>query len=151
MYNIIKIMDLTNKNDILLLKKEISKTQNNIYFETRKIENYTKIEYRIRRSLSSLATIPDIKPYKKYIDNANKNSLSTHFYNLSKNTILVIPIRPYANIYQFAIHSSNIEWLGLFRKILKNLKKGQFISTHGHGVNYLHVRIENYPKYYKIF
>jgi len=144
-------MDLTNKNDILQLKKEISKKQNNIYFETKKIENFKKIEYRIRRSLSNLATIPDIKPYKKYIDNANKNSLSTHFYNLSKNTILVIPIKPYANMYQFAIHSSDIEWLGLFRKILKNLKKGQFISTHGHGVNYLHVRIENYPKYYKIF
>ena len=150
MYNIIKIMDLTNKNDILLLKKEISKTQNNIYFETRIIENFKNIEYIIRRS-SSLATIPDIRPYKKYIENANKNSLSTHFYNLSKDTILVIPIKPYANIYQFAIHSSNVEWLALFRKILKNLKKGQFISTHGHGVNYLHVRIENYPKYYKIF
>jgi len=33
-------------------------------------------------------------------------------------------------------------------KLLKNNNKNFWVSTHGFGVNYLHVRICNYPKYY---
>ena len=64
---------------------------------------------------------------------------------------MVIPIKPYANIYQFAKESSDREWLALFNRVVKNLKSGyKYISTHGHAVPWLHVRIEKYPKYYNI-
>ena len=104
---------------------------------------------RIRKS-SRLPSFPDKRPYKNYLDDTSK-SLSTQFLNLSKDAILVIPSKPYANIYQFATRSSDREWLALFRRVVKNVKKGQFISTHGHGVSYLHVRLEDNPKYYEEF
>ena len=117
-------LNLTSEKGILSLKKEISAKNNNIYFETRKIKNLSKVEYRIRKS-SPLSETPDLEPYKKYIE-AAKRSLSTQFKNLSKDTILVIPIKPYANIYQFSKYSSNREWLALFRRVIKNFKKGQY-------------------------
>ena len=145
----IKILNLTNKKGILDFKKEIASKQNNIYFEARKLDKLNKIEYRIRKS-PRLPSVPDSRPYKNYLDK-NFRSLSTQFLNLSKDAILVIPNKPYANIYQFAIRSSDREWLALFRRVAKNVKKGQYISTHGHGVSYLHVRLESNPKYYKAF
>ena len=144
-----KYLNLKSKESILKLKKKISKTTNNIYFETRKIENLEKIEYRIRKSYP-LSEIPDTKPYEEYLMKAGK-SLSTQFKNLSGDTILVIPTKHYSNIYQFAKNSTDKEFLALFRRVVKNFKKGDYISTHGHGVSYLHIRIETYPKYYTPF
>ena len=77
--------------------------------------------------------------------------ISTDFKNLSGDTVLVIPVKPYSNIYQFAKNGSEREWLALFRRVVKNFKKGQYISTHGHGVSWLHIRIEDYPKYFTPF
>tara|TARA_B100001113_G_scaffold316643_1_gene283561 strand:+ start:754 stop:1305 length:552 start_codon:yes stop_codon:yes gene_type:complete len=145
----IKTLNLRSKEGILDLKREIASKQNNIYFETRKVENLNEIQYRIRKS-SRLPSVPDKGPYKNYLDDTSK-SLSTQFLNLSRDALLVIPSKPYANIYQFATRSSDREWLALFRRVVKNVKKGQFISTHGHGVSYLHVRLEDNPKYYEEF
>ena len=79
-------MNFESEKELLKLKREIVSKGNNIYFETRKIKNLSKVEYRIRKS-SPLSETPDLEPYKKYIE-AAKRSLSTQFKNLSKDTIL---------------------------------------------------------------
>jgi wobble nucleotide-excising tRNase len=143
------MINLKSKEELLKLKNEISKLNNNIYFETYIIDDITRVKYRIRESYS-LPSIADDIPYKKYITK-NKNSLSTEFLSLDKKTKLIIPIKPYATIYQFALNGSDKEWLALFNRVVKNFKKDdKYISTHGHGVSWLHVRIEKIPKYYTI-
>ena len=61
--------------------------------------------------------------------------------------MLVIPIKPYVTIYDFAKRATDREWLALFRRTRKLTLKGDTISTHGLGVSWLHVRIENPPEY----
>ena len=143
------IKNFKSKEDLLKLKKEISKYDDNIYFESYKILDLKIVKYRIRKT-GGIPRIPNDRAYKKYIEE-NKNKLSTEFLSLGGDTTLVIPIKPYANIYQFAKGSSDKEWLALFNKVVKNFNPDDFyISTHGHAVSWLHVRIENRPKYYTI-
>lgn len=145
------MMNFKSKKDLLKLKKEISKYNDDIYFESYQIDDITKVKYRIRKT-RNIPKIANDRAYKKYLEK-NKRCLSTEFTSLSKGTILVIPIKPYANIYQFAKQSSQREWLALFNRIVKNFshyKTCKYISTHGHAVPWLHVRLEEYPKYYTI-
>lgn len=142
-------LNFKDKKDILRLKKEISKLDNNIYFQTYPIHDLEKVKYLLTKSNTLPKTIDPI-PYQKYV-RRDKNKLSTVFPNLSGDVKLVIPIKPYPTIYSFAKKSTEREWLALFNNVVKNFKKeDKFISTHGHGVSWLHVRIERYPKYYKL-
>lgn len=142
-------INFKSKTDLLKLKQEISKYDDDIYFETYKILDLKDAKYRIRKT-KNIPRIANDENYKKYIT-LNKNKLSTCFLSLNKDTKLVIPIKPYANIYQFAIRSEEREWLALFNKVVKNFDKNDhYISTHGHAVPWLHVRIEKHPKYYNI-
>ena len=139
-----------DKSNLLKLKNKFKKLDSqNYYFQSNLIKNKNNIEYRIAKSFWPIPNTPDSIPYQKYI-NKNKNSLSTSFYNLNKDTLLIIPIKPYANIVDFAKRGTEREWLALWRKVKKctNNLKDYYISTHGHGVSWLHVRIEKIPKYY---
>ena len=86
----------------------------------------------------------------------NKNVLS--FYNLSKTSKLVIPYpkkgKKFTTLKQFMDNASlkqqKLFWKKVVSSIKSMLKKYDkvWISTHGTGVPYLHVRIDTYPKYY---
>lgn len=138
------------KNNLLHLKKIIKNKKNeNIYFQTSEINNQKDIKFRITNSFYPLDKPIDLITYKPYLDKTPR-ALSVCFMNLNKDTLLVIPGKPYRNIYDFAVNSTDREWLALWRKvkyITKNLHS-YFISTHGHGVSYLHIRIELFPKHY---
>lgn len=93
--------------------------------------------------------------------NTNSNNVFT-FPNLSKKSILVSPcynhnynINIYNNIGTF-MRSSNLEqqfllFSTVFAQLLTQLKKNinnfLWLSTHGKGVAWLHVRIDDNPKY----
>ena len=93
--------------------------------------------------------------------NTNSNNIYT-FPNLSKKSILVSPcynhnynINIYNNIGTF-MRSSNLEqqfllFSTVFAELLTQLKKNKnnflWLSTHGKGVAWLHVRIDDNPKY----
>tara|TARA_Y100000389_G_scaffold171933_1_gene179941 strand:+ start:3606 stop:4172 length:567 start_codon:yes stop_codon:yes gene_type:complete len=115
-------------------------------------EHRGKLE--IVKTKRKLAINVDEKPYEEYIKMAKKQNLKyTQFYNRSGDTLLFIPIaKASPNITHFAKNTNKEEWLGLWKVVKqhlnKNKKKKLFISTHGHGVDYLHVRLEEHPKYY---
>ena len=79
--------------------------------------------------------------------------------NLPKDTILVIPKprqnKNFANIYNFMKNASNIQqkelWILVAKEAREMLKKFDniWISSQGLGINYLHVRICSFPKYYE--
>ena len=99
-----------------------------------------------------------IKGYSKL----NKDQL-INLCNITKNesktqtnikSLLVIPLEQFVNIIDFTKNSNETQWLLLWKNVLfasnKMLLQNKYvhISTHGHGVNWLHVRIEKIPKYY---
>ena len=81
----------------------------------------------------------------------------TQFYNLSGDTLLIIPMptnENYATIKDFIDNSPMIQQINFWKAVAHNIEemlkfnKKIFISTHGLGVSYFHLRICTKPKYY---
>ena len=100
----------------------------------------------------------DNSPFKKEIMKS-KNKNVTSFFNLSKDAYLIIPIprknKIFTTLKDFMDNASKTQQKALWKrvalsiiKMLKNHKK-VWISTHGTGVPYLHIRIDVKPKYYQ--
>tara|TARA_B100000035_G_C20613248_1_gene384918 strand:- start:40 stop:543 length:504 start_codon:yes stop_codon:yes gene_type:complete len=94
------------------------------------------------------------------IEKAEKNGKqhATSFPNLSGDTILVVPMpknrKSYATLKDFTDNAPKKQQQELWKLVAKEAKKQSkklgkvWISTHGLGVPYLHVRISGKPKYY---
>jgi hypothetical protein len=99
----------------------------------------------------------DYSAFSQHI-NKSKSKHVINFMNLSRDTILVVPMpkktKNFSNIKEFIDNSSLAQqkalWKCVARMSRKLLKKNKYIwiSTHGFGVPYLHVRISAAPKYY---
>ena len=80
------------------------------------------------------------------------------FSNLSNDTMLVCPVpiksKNYSSIYSFNKNASDTQKKAFWKKvaqiaIIEQNKHGiVWISTHGYGVPWFHVRISRKPKYY---
>lgn len=103
--------------------------------------------------------------YGNFIQYINKaitnNHYVTSFFNLSKDTLLIVPTphkaKNYTTIKDFIDNAPKkqqiIFWKYVARKIIKlssnmNPTDKLYISTHGLGVSYFHLRISFSPKYY---
>lgn len=100
----------------------------------------------------------NIIPFQKYIDNKKDERYAISFPNLSGDTILIIPVprvrKNFSNLFYFMKNASNKQQKELWKLVVKEahqlLKTNEniWISTHGLGVNYLHIRVSITPKYY---
>lgn len=92
------------------------------------------------------------KPFMEYIEKAKKRGKKfAKFYNQDKSTYMIVPVQESPNITHFAKKSSEADWLDLWKLVKEKITKSKnklYVSTHGHGVSQLHVRIESHPKYY---
>ena len=97
----------------------------------------------------NLSNIPNYLPFENHINKCKGNA--TSFKNLSEDCTLIIPCNiqeNYSTIKNFANHASSKEFNDLWNEVSKHLTQGAaWVSIHGHGVNWLHVRICNKPKY----
>ena len=101
----------------------------------------------------------DLKPFSEHFNKNKDEKYAISFPNLSGDTMLVVPIprksKRFTNMFYFMNSASEIQKRELWKKVAiearKFLKNNEniWISTHGLGVNYLHVRICNTPKYYE--
>lgn len=93
--------------------------------------------------------------YKKYF---KKNEDIAVFPNLTGDTTLIVPkMLPnvnknvYLNISTFTrfapINQQILLWKNVFKEI-KKCKHKCFLNTHGLGIGWLHIRIDEKPKYY---
>jgi hypothetical protein len=135
-----------SKESLLDLKKKISNKKYTIYLETTSIEDKSNVKYQLRKSYYLREELE--YDFDEYIQGNTKN-LSVSFLSLNGKTCLVIPTKGYLNINDFAKKATDREWLALFRKTGKLVKKGDHLSTHGHGVSWLHMRIEKIPEHYE--
>lgn len=105
----------------------------------------------------------DYSPFETYISEARASVkkggvFATSFLNKSGNSILVIPLpvigKNYATIKDFidnAPETQQSEFWKLVAREIKQVVKSHgkiWISTHGIGVSYFHLRIDLEPKYY---
>lgn len=99
----------------------------------------------------------DFSPFEEYINSSNdKNVIS--FPNISGDTFLIVPMprkgKNFASLKDFIDNASETQQLKFWQEVVKVAKiklqdwKRVWISTHGLGVSYLHVRISKNPKYY---
>lgn len=96
-------------------------------------------------------------PFIKQINNSD-NKYATSFFNKSKDCLLIIPIprknKNFMTIKDFIDNASRNQqsefWKLTYNKIMLLLKKHDklYISTHGLGVHYFHLRISLLPKYF---
>jgi len=156
-------LDLRSKKSVLSLRKKINSSQpadclnwenckSWTYFVSEPINNISKIKFRLIRKPFKINKTPS-KKYDKYIKDPSYCGMSTMFSSTSNKDIgLAIPCRPYVNLNDFAFNASDQEWISLWYGAVKQgssrMKKPFYISTHGHGVNWLHVRLENKLKYF---
>ena len=97
-----------------------------------------------------------LNPPSSLLKKKNDNVISTT--NISGDTILVIPKpkeKKFTNLYLFMKNASEIQQKKVWKKVVKEARKllknndNIWISTHGLGINYLHIRISTKPKYYE--
>jgi hypothetical protein len=83
--------------------------------------------------------------------NCNKNVIS--FPSLTKNVDLVVPCKrshstEYTSLATFSRSAPIKQQVAFWKKVAQNIKNGDWVSTSGLGVSWLHVRITSRPKYY---
>jgi hypothetical protein len=145
-------LNLTSTKSINDLRKIILSTQPDdclswddckswLYFISKKIDNIKNIQFSLKREKYTIDKIPSNK-FNSYIKKSKGDSVS--FYSPS-GTLLVIPRKGYINLMDFTFNASPREWVNLWKKVAKEtkkIKKPFYISTHGHSVNWLHIRLE---------
>ena len=105
-----------------------------------------------------LCTPQNYSAFKEKLSKVAPGASCVSFPNLSGDTVLVVPTprrgKAYTTLREFMAHAPAEQqrelWKEVARQARKALKKHAclWISTHGLGVAYLHVRICTHPKYY---
>ena len=132
--------------------------KNLFIWRTSKLDKKLQNEYQeefVEHKL--LPTIQNYLPFNSHILKSNNKNV-IDFKNLSGDTHLVIPMprkkKNYANFKYFLDNASKrqqkIFWKHTTKIIKQNLETHDilWISTHGFGVPYFHLRISIKPKYY---
>lgn len=97
-----------------------------------------------------------------FADHLSDDKGATHFYNLRKDGVLICPntcngsADPYQSLASFTKNAPMDQQHKLWKKVAEQAKKAveekgdkpTWLSTHGLGVNWLHVRLDSTPKYY---
>lgn len=125
-----------------VIDKNMENTYNEIFIENQNLDDL----------------VQDYSSFSEYIDKS-KNKYVTLFSNLSNSSILIIPIpkknKDFTTIKDFIDNSSNYQQKIFWKKVSNEIKKilktenKIYISTHGLGVPYFHLRLDKIPKYYK--
>jgi hypothetical protein len=113
-----------------------------------------KEKYKINKDLPKQQSH---KAFNEHIKKS-KNKYVTSFPNLNGDTILVVPIprsgKNYATLKDFVDNAPKIQQKEFWKKVSKVAEKQMnkfgsvWVSAHGLGVPYLHIRVCSMPKYY---
>jgi len=132
--------------------------KNRFIWRTSVLNKGKKLDYKQEFiNANSLSGVQNYLPFSEYIKKS-KNKYATAFTNLSGDTILIIPMprkdKNFASIKDFIDNASLKQQQKLWQMVSKcaihalSKYKQIYISTHGYGVAYLHIRICYRPKYY---
>lgn len=130
------------------------------FYETSKCDKYMHNEYRVSYIPSEeLDAIVD-EDYTSFIDELCKSrgEYTTSFFNKSGDTLLVVPMprlhRRFTTIKDFIDNASEKHQIDFWKRVAAEIENmltihdEVYVSTHGLGVSYFHLRICTIPKYY---
>lgn len=119
-----------------------------------------KMDSEFKQSFRTNDKLPQTQNKKDFQEQINNspNKYDVVFPNLSRDTILVVPMpmrgKNYATLRDFIDNAPIIQQQEFWKKVAETAQmfmqdKGKvWISAHGLGVAYTHVRISSSPKYY---
>ena len=130
---------------------------NPFFFETYKCDKDLQNKYNEKFIQSSkLVFKQDYTAFTKHITKST-NKYAVSFYNLSKDALLVIPMprknKDFSTIKGFIDNATLIQQRHFWQLVAATIKKALkthdevYVSTHGLGVPYFHLRIDFAPKY----
>lgn len=141
--------------------KNLPRITSSVFWETSRMHNGGSSEFKQKTTPAStqlpMSTRADSSAFAQHV---RGKKAAVAFQNLGNTATLVAPPhRPgsknnFSHIATFYKHASPGEIKDLWRTVAKvverKMKKGEsvYVSTHGTGVPWLHVRIESTPKYY---
>ena len=148
---------LTNWEKGITLKYP-KKVKGKFLWNTSVLKNDGKVKFKQTfRTNNNLPQLQNNNDFQEYIKNS-QNKYVVSFPNLSKDTMLVIPMpiigKNYVTLKYFIDNAPKIQQQEFWKKVAEVAKnfmneKGKvWISVHGLGVHYTHVRISTSPKYY---
>jgi hypothetical protein len=129
------------------------------FYETTKCTLVGDYEEKFIESkrLSSETKRQTYKSFQRYIEES-PNDYVTLFYNLSGDTLLIIPIPrkdlSFTTIKDFIDNADEDQQIAFWKFVGCAIEKyvhdngHAYVSTHGLGVPYFHLRISKIPKYY---
>jgi hypothetical protein len=126
------------------------------YFEISPLHKNQTSSFRYKIIPTSFINEADPSKFKIYIEDSTENIVT--FYNLKKDSLLIVPrdtSKNYAHFQAFLNNASIAEVRSFFRawaeaaEILLEKVDVVWLSTHGNAVPWLHGRIDTWPKYYK--
>jgi hypothetical protein len=137
-----------------------SQIKSRFFYETyvcdKNMENTYNEVFIENKNLKDL--IQDYSSFSIYIDKS-KNKYVTLFSNLSNSSILIIPMpkrnKDFTTIKDFIDNSSHYQQKIFWKKVSNEIKKilktedKIYVSTHGLGIPYFHLRLDKVPKYYE--
>ena len=137
--------------------KEIT---NRFFFETyvcdKKMNNKYKDIFIENNKLKIIKQ--NYSSFNNYIMGSNNNYVTT-FNNLSGDSLLVIPIpkknKDFTTMKDFCDNASIAQQKQFWKKVafeieyLLKSNENIYVSTHGLGEHYFHLRLDKRPKYYK--
>ena len=129
------------------------------FFETFPCDKYLQNKYEEKFIPSPRLNFrQDFSAFSKQIGSAS-NTKAIAFPNLSKDAILVIPMpRPnkdFSSIKGFIDHADLTQQRYFWKLVASSIKRALkthdqvYVSTHGLGVPYFHLRIDFVPKYFQ--
>jgi hypothetical protein len=134
------------------------KVKGKFQWNTSVLKNNGNVEFKqVFRTNDKLPSTQNKKDFQEQI-NKSHNKYVVSFPNLSKDTMLVVPIpirgKNYATLRDFIDNAPEIQQQEFWKKVAEiatkfmDEKEKVWISVHGLGVGYTHVRISTSPKYY---
>jgi len=104
-----------------------------------------------------LGQLPDMQAFAKYFRTHAENDVAV-FPNVGKDAVLIVPcplgnVNAYGHLAAFVRtapeHQRHSLWQRVGEEMCRRLSRNPiWLSTAGAGVSWLHVRIDDYPKYY---
>ena len=127
-------------------------------WNTSVLQDNGNVEYKEKfRINNNLLKIQNFDAFNDYIIKS-KNKYVVAFPNLNSDTMLVIPMprknKNYVTLKDFIDNSSALQQKFFWKKVVQVAKQFMkkheniWISVHGLGVPYTHIRISCMPKYY---
>ncbi len=152
------VLNYWKKGEFHTYPKRYEGTKNKFLWNTSVLKNngntIFKEKYKINKELP---VRQNYKAFKEHIQKS-KHKYVTSFPNLNGDTILVVPMpragKSYATFKDFVDNAPKIQQQEFWKKVStiaeNQMKKfgSIWVSAHGLGVPYLHIRVCSMPKYY---